>query len=86
MLLKSWATPPASLPTASIFCACASCCCRSISLVTSRLTATKLMISPFWSRIGEIDISSWYTEPSLRRLVSLPVQTEPEEITAHISA
>ena len=28
ILLKSWATPPASCPTASIFCACRSCSSR----------------------------------------------------------
>ena len=30
-LLKSWATPPASRPIASIFCACRSCSSRSCS-------------------------------------------------------
>ena len=31
-LLKSWATPPVSCPSASIFCAWARCCCASLKL------------------------------------------------------
>ena len=44
-LLKSWATPPASLPTASIFCAWRSCPsrarCSVTSLITPRTPATR---------------------------------------------
>ena len=35
-LLKSWATPPASWPIASIFCDCRSCASRCVRSVTSR--------------------------------------------------
>jgi hypothetical protein len=35
-LLKSWATPPASRPMASIFCACRSCSCRRVCSLMSR--------------------------------------------------
>ena len=38
-LLKSWATPPASRPTVSIFCACSSCCSRRWCSVMLRATA-----------------------------------------------
>ena len=39
-LLKSWATPPASRPTASIFCDWRSSSFIRFSLVTSRITPT----------------------------------------------
>jgi len=46
MLLKSWAIPPARVPTASSFCAWRSWASRERSWVASRLMDTKLMISP----------------------------------------
>ena len=46
MLLRSWATPPANRPTASIFCACRTCCSASIRWVMSRPTPTMPATSP----------------------------------------
>ena len=37
MLLKSWATPPASRPTDSIFCACVSCSCSRMRSASAAL-------------------------------------------------
>src|SRR5688572_31865194 len=54
-LLKSWATPPARRPTASIFCDWRSCSSRRLRSVTSRVTESAPMISPSapWSRSEE---------------------------------
>ena len=53
MLLRSWATPPANRPTASIFCACRTCCSASIRWVMSRPTPTMPATSPRAPRSGE---------------------------------
>ena len=57
-LLKSWATPPASRPIASIRAASRFCASSVTSWVTSRLTATKLTVLPEASTTGEIVASS----------------------------
>ena len=53
MLLRSWATPPANRPTASIFCAWRTCCSASIRWVMSRPTPTMPATSPPGPRSGE---------------------------------
>ena len=45
MLLKSWAMPPVSWPTASIFCACRSCSSAAIFSVRSRMKPLNTMPS-----------------------------------------
>src|ERR1017187_8891869 len=72
MLLKSWATPPASRPTASTFCACRICSCRAFCSVMSSLIAMKCPISPWSSATGAIVMRSVKRVPSLRRLTSPP--------------
>ena len=75
MLLKSWATPPASCPTASIFCDCLSCSsslwrsCSSLSLsVMSSHTVTIPRGVPSSSRTTSETRLTGKVEPSLRRL------------------
>ena len=71
-LLKSWATPPASCPTASIFCDWRSCSSIRRSRVTSRRSATWLTRRPWASQTGDSAASSSVRLPSRRLPVSRP--------------
>ncbi len=46
MLLKSWATPPASLPTDSIFCDCASSACSFSRSASASLRSVMSRMMP----------------------------------------
>ena len=65
-LLKSWATPPASWPTASIFWACRNCSSSRRRSVTSDCTPTKCVSRPAGSFTGETDRPFQKAVPSLR--------------------
>ena len=73
-LLKSCATPPASRPMASIFCASTSCSCARRSSVTSSAIPTVRTTLPDASRTGDTRLRTQRTDPSGRttRKSSLP--------------
>lgn len=77
MLLKSRATPPASLPIASIFCACRRFASSAISWVASRPISTNPTVLPSATVIGAIVFSSWERAPSRRRLTIRPCHMQP---------
>ncbi len=66
-LLKSWATPPVSCPTASIFCAC-----RSVASAVSRLAASSWRF--FTSRACE-----WMAAARQRRCTGQAEEDEEEQ-------
>ena len=71
-LLKSWATPPARMPTASIFCECRSCSSSMRLSVTSRMNACSL---PSSSRF--VLISAGNRVPSRRSSSQLDIVARP---------
>ena len=81
MLLKSWAMPPASRPTASIFCDSRSCSSRCRRSEMSRSTATQCVTPPVSSATGEMSVSTQRGEPS-RRMFSTSSRTGRECVSA----
>jgi hypothetical protein len=85
MLLKSWATPPASRPTASIFCACRSWSSARFCSVTSRAMVEAPTISPSGLRMGEAEIDMFKCFPPLvTRTVSKCSTGLPSRMLARI--
>src|SRR5215467_13389408 len=64
ILLKSCASPPASLPTAFIFCACRSCSSDRFCAVMSRAIADAPTILPSASSTGEMETDTLSLRPS----------------------
>jgi hypothetical protein len=64
MLFRSCAMPPASWPTASIFCACISVACVRFCSVMSADSTKTPCTSPSLSTSGTISLRAWRVSPS----------------------
>jgi len=92
-LLKSWATPPASLPTASIFMdwrSCSSLRCRASSdflvSVMSAMIATMEETFPCGSRRGAPEKARMISDPSRpRQQISVLANFSPSSTRLHVA-
>ena len=84
-LLKSCAIPPASRPTASIFCDCLNCSSRFLRSVRSIDTRTNPSTVPCSSRTGDVVSRAGKALPDLPCTRNSPVQLSPTTPRSKIS-